>query len=141
MTPARGVALARILDGVALLGAAPAVASAVTRRRPDRVELAVIRILAARHLAQGTISWFLPPRVAVGLGVAVDGTHAATMIGWGTLDRRHRRLALGSALAATAFALTDSGARRRVRPLTAPSAETAAPGPPGPAGRRQTRTP
>ena len=78
----------------------------------DGRSVAVVRVLGARHLAQGLAGLVATRRVAALLGAGVDGLHAASMVGLAVLDRRHRRGAAASALVALAFALAGGWAGR-----------------------------
>lgn len=89
---------------------------AVLLTRPQRVgdalglELAdatpgrgVIRLLGGRHLGQALVTAARPTGGVVALGAAVDGLHALTALGWGVLDRSHRRAGLTDAGLAASF--------------------------------------
>jgi glyoxylate carboligase len=85
---------AHVVHGTALL-LCPGAAS--------RGTAAVVRVLGARHVLQGLAGFagWVPPV----LGDAVDGVHAASMVGLALLDRAHRRGAAASAAVALAFTL------------------------------------
>jgi hypothetical protein len=46
---------------------------------PDRQTLTVIRILGARHVAQGVVSVLFPSAWVLTIGAGVDGLHAASL--------------------------------------------------------------
>lgn len=86
---------AHVVHGTALLMLRPGAAG--------RGTAAVVRVLGARHVLQGLAGlggWVRP-----GMDVAVDGVHAASMVGLALVDRAHRRRAAASAVIAIAFAL------------------------------------
>jgi len=63
------------------------------------------RVLGARHLAQAAVTVGSGPSAeSLGLGAAVDITHAASMAVLALADRRVRRVTLTDALIETAFA-------------------------------------
>ena len=65
----------------------------------------VARVLGARHLVQAAVTAGIGPSAELlGLGAAVDITHAASMVGLALADRRVRRVTLTDALIETAFA-------------------------------------
>lgn len=102
---------AHVAHGGALLLRPAAVAGRVAGGATDR-SVAVVRVLGARHLAQGLAGLVAARRAATLLGAGVDGLHAASMVGLAVLDRRHRPGATASALVAFAFALAGSWAGR-----------------------------
>jgi hypothetical protein len=96
---------AHVVHGGALLLRPAAVAARVDGGAGDRRAVAVVRVLGARHLAQGSAGLVASSPASSRLGAAVDGLHAASMVGLALLDREHRRAAAASALVALAFAL------------------------------------
>jgi hypothetical protein len=55
----------------------------------------VTRVLGVRHLVQAALTAGAPPGTArLGIGAAVDLTHAASMVGLALLDRTVRRATL-----------------------------------------------
>jgi hypothetical protein len=73
----------------------------------------VVRLLGIRMVGQGIVDW-LRPRRGVALGsAAIDVTHAASMFAL-TGSQRYRRLALTSAIEATASAVIALSARRHL---------------------------
>jgi hypothetical protein len=65
----------------------------------------VARLLGARHLAQAAVTAGTGPSAeSLGIGAAIDITHAASMAGLAMADRRVRRVTLTDALIETAFA-------------------------------------
>jgi hypothetical protein len=74
-------------------------------RTPDRRSRNVARVLGVRHLIQAAVTAGIGPSAELlGLGAAVDITHAASMAGLALADRRVRRVTLTDALIETAFA-------------------------------------
>ncbi|WP_433035417.1 hypothetical protein [Actinomycetospora sp. CA-053990] len=71
----------------------------------DGRTVTVVRVLGARHVLQGLAGLTAPRWITPRIGLAVDGIHAASMLGLAALDRDHRRGAIGSAVVAAAFAL------------------------------------
>jgi hypothetical protein len=107
---ADGVHAAHVLYGGALvLRPAPLVARVAGGSAGTRA-VAVVRVLGGRHLVQGLAGLAVSRRVSPRLGAAVDGVHAASMIGLALLDREHRRGAAASALVAVAFVLAGGWA-------------------------------
>lgn len=95
-------AVVRTLWGSVLL-AAPQLALAVTREDSTPASRGVLRLLGARQVGQGVVLAAKPEEDLVRLGAFVDLAHATTAFGFAVLDRRWRRTALLSGLAATAF--------------------------------------
>ena len=103
---------AHIVHGGALLLRPAALAARVGGVAGDRRAVAVVRVLGARHLAQGSAGLVGSGPSSSRLGAVVDGLHAASMVGLAVLDREHRRAATTSALMALAFALAGRWAGR-----------------------------
>ena len=100
------------LWGVALLARGRQVWSRVDHRPPTEADLAAVRFLGARHLAEGVTQAVLPHRFQE-LYVGVDLTHALSMVGLAVADERRRRPALASGVVAMSAALLTLVARRR----------------------------
>jgi hypothetical protein len=91
--------------GAALLLVPGPVIRASTGSQAGPRTRAVARVLGARHLAQAAVTVGSGPSAeALGLGAAVDITHAASMAVLALADRRVRRMTLTDALIETAFA-------------------------------------
>jgi hypothetical protein len=101
--------LAGVRAGLAVLQlAAPAaVGRAVGLDPGDRRALVAVRVLGARELAQSATAATGSPVLRTA-GVAVDGLHAASMIGLAAASPRYRRPALLAAALATAWAATTA---------------------------------
>ncbi|WP_331559918.1 hypothetical protein [Actinomycetospora sp.] len=113
---ARGADLvhaAHVVHGGVLLLRPATVAARVGRGAAGGREVAVVRVLGARHVVQGIAGLAGPGRGWPVLGATVDGLHAASMAGVAVLDREHRRAATASALVALAFAVVGGWAGRR----------------------------
>lgn len=71
----------------------------------------VVRVLAARYVVQSVLPQVDGGRLRGtwlrGGDAAVDGLHAASMVGLAAIAPSYRRLALGSAALATGLALAD----------------------------------
>ncbi len=109
----RPVSGARLIVGAVCVAAPGAVLTAVGA--PDRQEARVrllCRVLGARLLAQGAADLALGARTRT-LDVAVDATHAATMVAAAARWPGHRRSALASGAFATATAALDAVAAAR----------------------------
>jgi hypothetical protein len=91
--------------GTLLLAVPDPVIRLYTGHRADPLARAVTRILGARHLLQGILSCGAPDDLVLALGVEVDLTHVASMLGLAVLDQRWRRAGLVDAAAAGVFAL------------------------------------
>jgi hypothetical protein len=72
----------------------------------------VIQLLGGRHLGQAVVTAARPTGTVVALGAAVDGLHALTALGWGVLDRSHRRAGLTDAALAASFGVAGALAAR-----------------------------
>lgn len=92
------------LPGVALEGARAAYGLSLLRRHS-----AMDRLLGARLLLQGggTV-WSGGEAVVHGCGGAVDGLHAASMVGLAAVSRRRRHEALRAARSATGLAVAEA---------------------------------
>jgi hypothetical protein len=97
--------VARAGYGAALLLApGPAIRLSTGRPAGHRTRN-VARLLGARHLIQAAVTAGIGPSAELlGLGAAVDITHAASMAGLALADRGVRRVTLTDALIETAFA-------------------------------------
>jgi hypothetical protein len=96
---------ARACYGATLLVAPGTVIRAVTRRPAGSRTCAVVRLLGARHVLQAAATTAAGAGTGpLGLGAAIDLTHAASMAGLALADRQVRRLALTDAAIETSFA-------------------------------------
>ncbi len=94
------LSIVRVLYGSALL-LAP---DSLIGERAGRSERAFARILGARHLVQAALAGPCSTPRLLRVGVAIDATHAATMIALAVWKPRLRALASANALAAASFA-------------------------------------
>jgi hypothetical protein len=97
--------------GLVLLARGRQVWGLVDHRPPTEADLAAVRFLGARHLAEGLTQAVLPHRFQE-LYVGIDLTHAVSMVGLAALDERRRRPALASGAVAVCAALLTLAARR-----------------------------
>jgi hypothetical protein len=109
---------AHVVHGGALL-LRPAAVAARADGGAHGGTVAVVRVLGARHVVQGLAGLAAAGRRAVLLGTAVDGVHAASMVGLAALARSHRRGAGTSALVALGFAVGGWWAAHRDEPARA----------------------
>lgn len=105
MNSARALACLRLAYGSALLLAPDALLGDLTRARTDRRARLFARVLGARHVVETAVLWRHRSRRWLLGGAAVDGLHAATMIGLALIDEERRGPANANALGAAAFAL------------------------------------
>lgn len=70
----------------------------------DRRSRQIVRVLGGRQLIQAAGTGADPTPIALAAGAAVDVVHGLTMVVLGLVDRHRRRVALGDALIAAAFA-------------------------------------
>jgi nucleoside-diphosphate-sugar epimerase len=110
----RTVGLAGSAWGLALLTRGDDIWAAVDGRPPNRTERAVVDLLGARHLLQGSAQ-ILAPRLTRSPAVLVDVIHTASMVGVAVWSPRYRKVALVTAAVATSGAILDHAARRRSR--------------------------
>jgi hypothetical protein len=105
-SPAAGVLQAvRAGYGAALLLLPGPVIRLGTGRPAGHRTRNVARLLGARHLVQAALTAGTGPSAeSLGIGAAIDITHAASMAGLAMADRRVRRVTLTDALIETAFA-------------------------------------
>jgi hypothetical protein len=90
--------------GALLLLPGPAIRLCTGRPAGHRAQN-VARLLGARHLVQAAVTAGSGPSAeSLGIGAAVDLTHAASMAALALADRRVRRVTLTDALIETAFA-------------------------------------
>ncbi len=113
-TPVRSLAGVRLIYGSALLLAPDAVLAERTNGPIDRRAVLVARVLGARQIVQAVVVRRKRSRGWILGGVAIDATHAATMLLLALNDRRRRTLATANALGATAFALVGLRQARRM---------------------------
>lgn len=78
----------------------------------DTTSRRAVRLLGARQVVQASVSAARPSREVLDLGVAVDGLHAASMVGLAVFVRRYRRAAAASAAIAAAFTVAGAVAAR-----------------------------
>lgn len=114
LTSTRVLGWVRLLYGSALVWQPRALLGDLADARIDRRAARFARLLGARQIVQAAILGRHVSRSWILAGVAVDATHAATMVGLALLDRRRRLLASANALAASAFALAGVHEARRV---------------------------
>jgi hypothetical protein len=86
----------------------------VDGRRPTRDDDAAVRFLGARHLVEGLAQTAIPSRFQR-FYLAVDVTHAVSMLYLAIVDERRRRPAILSGAAALGAAALTLAARRRAR--------------------------
>lgn len=95
--------IGRAAFGVLLIGAPRPALEIVSVRPPSAPAVAFVRLLGARHLAQG--AWLGGRgRRAHLAGAGIDGVHAVTALGLAAARRRRRRALLLNALAASLLA-------------------------------------
>lgn len=111
----RAFALARTGYGTMLLAAPGAVARWYTGLPAEQATVAVALVLGTRQLAQAAATSARPGRAGLGVGVAVDVMHAASMVGLAALSRRWRRGGLVDAAVASSFAVAGLRLARRPR--------------------------
>lgn len=107
MTGARVVRISGVLGagwGALLLTNGPRVWGALTGAAPSELDQLLTRVLGARHVAQGLLQ-AAAPVTGQRLLLAVDLTHAGTMVALAVADRSRRRPALLSAAVALASAV------------------------------------
>ncbi len=97
--------------GAVLLAGVGRFRRVVQDRPPSRGEMFAVRVLGARHLAQGTAE-AIAPRRGRRLWPFVDLTHAASMVALAAVDPDRRRPALVSAGVAALGAAAVGHARR-----------------------------
>lgn len=105
----RPVEILRAGWGAAMLVAPGRVLTAVHRGPADPVDIAVARVLGARHLAQAAATVARPGAAVLAVGVYADLAHAASMVGLAAADRRRRRAGITDA--AIGLGLAAAGAR------------------------------
>jgi len=72
-----------------------------------------VRVLGARHLAQGILLRLVADRSALALGAAADCLHCASMVAAAALSRRHRRATILSGVLAGMLAILELESARR----------------------------
>jgi hypothetical protein len=130
----RALAAAYLVQAVVLLAQPPAVLRVIAGGQ-DVPPSWIVRVLGIRTLAQGLVEITRPSRRLLRVGVAVDLTHAASMLAVARVWPAYRRAALTSAGSTAASAIvgvlivrhpndrTDSR-RCSAAPITAWSADT-----------------
>lgn len=110
------VRLAARLGWAGVLGLRPGTALALDGSAgDDRAGRALCRVLAGRHVLQGTLEALhrsSGPR-RIGTSGVVDGVHSSSMAGFAVLDPRHRRFAVLEVGTAAAFVALDIWCARR----------------------------
>ncbi len=106
----RGTGILGVGWGALLLTRGPQVWSRVAGSPPGEVDEMALRVLGARHLAQGAFQTLAPTHFQR-LFVAVDVIHTATMLALAAVDPSRRRPALLTAAVAAASAATTSTVR------------------------------
>ena len=101
----RGLTAIRTCWGAALLIAPGAVLGALPHQQIDRPARVFARLLGARNVAQAALIARRPTQRWIPAGVAVDATHAATMVALALLRPDRRKLALANVATASAFAV------------------------------------
>ncbi len=112
-TAVRALAFERCVSGAILLTRAAAVGRSVAAES-STPPVWLVRVLGARLLAQGIIVLIRPTRSVVLTGIAVDTTHALSMIGAAALWPTYRRSAAASAAEATVSAVLAAALRRQL---------------------------
>lgn len=103
----RLLAGAHLGQGAVLLARPQALPRAITADRGTPPHW-IVRVLGARILLQAGVETSRPRPVILRLGVAVDLTHAVSMLGAACIWPRYRRAALASAGSAAASALVGT---------------------------------
>jgi hypothetical protein len=99
-----------------LLLAVPAPALRLASGRPaSRRLLAVAHVLGARQLMQAAVTAVEPDAACLAVGAEIDLAHAISMLVWGALAGRSRRIALVDATLAGLFAVAGADGARRAR--------------------------
>lgn len=111
----RAVQVVRGGWGLLQLASPGLVADRILRLPLDHRAETVARVLAARQVLQAGLLLRTPTPAALGVGAAVDGLHAASMVGLAVLDGRRRPAALLDAAIASAFAVAGVLAARDAR--------------------------
>ncbi|HET7684498.1 MAG TPA: hypothetical protein VFK34_12610 [Marmoricola sp.] len=86
-----------------VLTATPGLVLSATHEDSTTPARAVLRLLGLRHVAQGTVLAAKPEEELIRVGAVVDLLHASTAFGFAAVNRRWRRTALLSGVAATTF--------------------------------------
>jgi hypothetical protein len=115
----RRLEVARVGYALALL-AAPRHVQALLGVPVDSTSTAVVRVLGARHLAQGLLSGPAPSPEVLAMGVWVDAAHATTALALAVVDRSRARAGLLDGVLAGSWAVagyrdlvTGGGTRHR----------------------------
>ncbi|MGN6574677.1 MAG: hypothetical protein ACTHKG_03225, partial [Nocardioides sp.] len=109
LSPAHLLLVLRSLWGVVLLARPRRVGDALGLELADAsAGRNVMRLLGGRHLGQAALTAARPTGPVVALGAAVDGIHSLTALGWGVLDRSHRRAGLTDAGLAAGFGVAGA---------------------------------
>jgi len=100
----RALQITRAGYGAALLLAPGLTIRLATGRPPSRRACRVAQLLGARHLAQATLTAFVPLPGVFAVGAQVDALHVASMLVLAGIHRAARRTAVTDAVAEAAFA-------------------------------------
>lgn len=100
----RALAAANFAQAAVLLAQPPAVLRVIVGDH-DVPPSWIVRVLGIRTLAQGLVESLRPSRRLLRVGVAVDLTHAASMLAAARVWPAYRRVALTSAGSAAASAI------------------------------------
>jgi hypothetical protein len=111
VTPAVALQVVRAGYGTVLLLIPGRVIRMGTGRPAGARARNVARLLGARHVLQAAVTVAaVPGAEALGIGAAIDLTHAASMAGLAVIDKRVRRVTLADALIETGFAAVSLSA-------------------------------
>ena len=111
-TPITALIVVRTVAGGALHLAARRIVGSLPGHRSDPVTLTAARVIGARNLIEAGLLWHRPTRGRVLVGVGIDVTHSATMVGLAVARPEERGPALSSALGALAMAGAGAAAAR-----------------------------
>jgi hypothetical protein len=124
LSPAHLLIVLRSLWGVVLLTRPRRVGDALGLELADASSgRGVMRVLGGRHLGQAAVTAARPTGPVVAAGAVVDGLHSLTALGWGVLDRSHRRAGLTDAGLAAGFGVAGALVARTVM-STSPGVQT-----------------
>ncbi len=118
LTRALGVLVAGV--GLGTFVTAPRAAAAAAGNLGPTPDPRIVRVLGARQVVQGAVTFGRPEASTVGVGAAADIAHALSMIALGFAVPRYRRPALISALLAGATAALGGLTLLGERPTVAP---------------------
>lgn len=121
----RAFGIARAGWGALLVATPGTVAGWYLGREADPASRLVTRVLGARQLGQGLVCALRPRPAVLGLGVAVDLAHGASMVALAGLDPPRRRGGLVDAGVATLLASAGWALTRRAKQQAAAAASAA----------------